>query len=67
MSALRLPGPDGRTILHIIDDGAVGRISHTRYGIRPVVHGSFVVGVTKTAARSQAEYKAREKAREATP
>ncbi len=49
MSALRLPGPDGRTILVPIDDGAVGRITHSIGAIRggfgnPVISGSHVVG-----------------------
>jgi hypothetical protein len=49
MSALRLPGPDGRTILVPIDNGAVGRISHSVFAIRggygnPVVSGTYVVG-----------------------
>lgn len=44
MSGIRIPGPDGRTILVPIDDGAVGRISHTRGGLnRSVVYGSLVV------------------------
>ena len=49
MSALRLPGPDGRTILVPIDDGAVGRVTHARHGIRgsigtPIISGSYVTG-----------------------
>ena len=42
MSAIRLPGPDGRIVLVPIDDGAVGRITHTRYAVR----GEIVVART---------------------
>lgn len=37
MSALRVPGPDGRVRLVVIDDGAVGRITtgRTLYGAFP--------------------------------
>ncbi len=69
MSALRLGRlPDGTRDIRIVDDGAVGRIHMTRYGMR----GAFVVGqkpaplpvpATSPARRAQiAEYKARKRA-----
>ena len=36
MSALRVPGPDGRVRLVVIDDGAVGRVTTGR-----TVYGAF--------------------------
>lgn len=44
MSAVRLPGSDGRIVLVPVDDGAVGRISFTRYGTR----GGTIYGPCKT-------------------
>lgn len=40
MSALRVPGPDGRVRLVVIDDGAVGRVTTGR-----TIHGSFPTSV----------------------
>ena len=57
MSALRLPGPDGRIQLVPIDDGAVGRIYGQSRGGMIVIGGSLV-----TAAPTPdyaAEYRAR--------
>lgn len=69
MSALRVPGPNGTVILRVIDDGAVGRVTHSRLGIKGgSVQGAYVVGVSRTNAQNQREYKQREaeKARAAT-
>jgi hypothetical protein len=68
MSALRLPGPDGRTVLVPIDDGAVGRLSHSLGAIRggfgnPVISGSHVVGESDAEKhrREVRAYKARKR------
>lgn len=61
MSVLRLSRPGYETVLIPLDDGAVGRTTHSRLGIRGIVGGAYVVPVpAKTGAQSQAEYKARE-------
>ena len=60
MSALRIPGPDGRTRLVVIDDGAVGRISHSLIK-GGSIFGVMVTGHTKTGAEYQREHKARKR------
>lgn len=68
MSALRIPGADGRIELVRIDDGAVGRITHSRYAIRggsgnPVVYGSYPIGESDAEKhrRQNRDYKARQR------
>lgn len=58
MSALRIPGPDGRIQLVVIDDGAVGRVSFTRYGARQTIPGSFIVAESERARKTRVQREA---------
>lgn len=63
MSAIRTY-LDGHAIWETVDDGAVGRISFSRYGIRnrATVYGTLVKGESdrERDRRIQREYKARQ-------
>lgn len=70
MSALRLSRPGFPTELIILDEGAVGRVTHTRYGLKGTYIGGALVtehpkparilpSVTPERLAQMAEYRAR--------
>lgn len=61
MSAVRIPGPDGRIVLVPVDDGAVGRLTHTRRAIRGgalAIGGGAIVVVESARAHKLAQQRA---------
>ena len=70
MSALRLGRlPDGSRDIRIVDDGAVGRIHMTRYGLRgggvPVVGGRLPTGESDRDRAARIQRESRHRLREA--
>lgn len=64
MSVLRISRPGHETVLIPLDDGATGRITHTRYGLRGgSIYGAFPVGESRRAAQQRQQRESIERAR----